>query len=142
MKFDLNNKIVKLCAEGMECEGQGDKEGALQIFTTAWLEAKTDFEKFTAAHYVARHQKSIHDKLKWGETALLAALKVKDQTIKSVLPSLYLNIGKCYEDLNEFDHARNNYELALSFVDALPDDGYGSMIKGGILNGIDRIKIL
>jgi hypothetical protein len=33
-----------------------------------------------------------------------------------------------------------NYELALSFTLHLSDDGYGNLIKGGILNGIERIK--
>jgi rifampin ADP-ribosylating transferase len=54
-------------------------------------------------------------------------------------PSLYLNIAKCYEDLNDLGNAKRNYELALSFSNLLPDDGYGNMIKGGIKNGIERV---
>ena len=26
MQFDINNKVVKLCSEGMELEGQGRKK--------------------------------------------------------------------------------------------------------------------
>ncbi len=140
MQFDTNNKIVKLCAEGMAFEGEGKKEEALKIFTQAWAEATTDFEKFTAAHYVARHQKSVSDKLKWDETALQLALKLNNDTVKGTYPSLYLNIAKCYEDLNDFENARINYQLALSFTDQLPDNGYGNMIKGGIMTGIERVK--
>jgi hypothetical protein len=56
MQFDPNNNIVKLCTQGMSLEGEGKKEEALKLFQQAWDEATHDFEKFTAAHYVARHQ--------------------------------------------------------------------------------------
>jgi tetratricopeptide (TPR) repeat protein len=140
MQFDTNNKVVKLCSEGMELEGQGRKKEALKLFQQAWDEASNDFEKFTSAHYVARHQESILDKLKWDETALELALKINDDNVKGALPSLYLNIAKCHEDLNDFDNSRKNYQLALSFTNLLPDSGYGNMIKGGIMNGIERVK--
>jgi tetratricopeptide (TPR) repeat protein len=141
MQFDANNKVVKLCAEGMELEGQGRKEDALKLFQQAWDEAADDFEKFTSAHYVARHQESIENKLKWDETALKLALKINDNNVKSALPSLYLNIAKCYEDLNDFHNARTNYNIALSYADLLSDDGYGSMIKGAIMNGLYRMNL-
>lgn len=140
MSFDPNNSIVKLCAEGMELEGKGEKEQAMLRFTQAWNEATNDFEKFTAAHYVARHQQRIEDKLKWDETALNYALKLKDDEVKGSYPSLYLNIAKCYEDLNDFEKAKINYQLALSFCNFLPDNGYGNMIKGGIMKGIERVS--
>jgi rifampin ADP-ribosylating transferase len=75
MEFSQDNKIVQLCAKGMESEGQSAE--AKKLFDEAWNEARTDFEKFTAAHYVARHQKSVSDKLKWDETALQHALNIK-----------------------------------------------------------------
>ena len=140
MQFDTNNKIVNLCAEGMALEGKGKKEEALKLFQQAWNEATDDFEKFTSAHYVARHQENITDKLKWDKTALSFALKINDENMKGIYPSLYLNIGKCYEDLNDLKNAGENYELALSFTTFLADDGYGKMIKSGILNGLDRVK--
>jgi rifampin ADP-ribosylating transferase len=138
--YDPNSKIVKLSAEGMDLEGQGRKDEALKHFEQAWKEASNDFEKFTAAHYVARHQESVADKLEWDETALQLALKINDETVMGAYPSLYLNIAKGYEDLNDFNNAKMNYELALSFTLHLSDDGYGNLIKGGILNGIERIK--
>jgi hypothetical protein len=140
MQFDPNNNVVKLCTQGMDMEGEGKPEDASRLFLQAWNEATNDFEKFTAAHYVARHQKNIADKLKWDETALQLALKINNDTVKGFFPSLYLNIAKCYEDLNDFDNARKNYQIALSFTNLLPDSGYGNMIKGGIINGIARVK--
>jgi tetratricopeptide (TPR) repeat protein len=140
MQFDPTNNIVKLCAEGMILEGNGNQEEAYKLFQRAWNEATNDFEKFTSAHYVARHQKSVNDKLTWDTVALNIGLKINDENIKSSYPSLYLNVAKCYEDLGDFDQARENYDLALSFTNLLPDDGYGKMIKSGIANGIERIK--
>jgi tetratricopeptide (TPR) repeat protein len=140
MQLDPNNPIVRLCAQGMNLEGEGKKAEALRLFEQAWNEATNDFEKFTSAHYVARHQETVADKLKWDQIALTLALKLNDDNLKKAYPSLYLNIAKCFEDLNDFDNAQKNYELALSFSNLLPDDGYGKMIKGGILKGIERLK--
>lgn len=102
MEFDQNNNVVQLCAKGMDLEGQGKSEEANHHFKEAWRIAPTDFEKFTAAHYAARHQITISDKLTWDEVALKYALQINDETAKGVLTSLYLNIGKCFEDLSDF----------------------------------------
>ena len=139
MTFDQNNKVVQLCAKGMELEGQGKLTEAGILFNEAWNIAVNDIEKLTAAHYVARHQKSIPDKLQWDQTALYHALNINDEAIKGTLPSLYLNIGKCYEDLNDFDNAKKHYQLAFSFTGFLPDDGYSKMIKTGISNALARV---
>lgn len=123
MEFDANNNIVKLCLQGMDMEGKGKTEEASTIFLQAWNEATDDFEKFIAAYYVARHQKDVHDKLKWLETALQFALKINNNTVKAAFPSLYSNIAKCYENLGEFDNAKKNHELANSFTDNPSDNG-------------------
>jgi tetratricopeptide (TPR) repeat protein len=141
MLFDPNNPINKLCIEGMELEGKRNDEAASNLFIQAWNEASTNPEKFAAAHYMARHQKTIDDKLKWDETALSIASKIDDPQIKASFPSLYLNIGKGYEDLNDFDRASKNYQLARSFTGHLLNDGYGNMIKSGIENGLNRINM-
>lgn len=138
MQFDANNKIVQLCAKGIELEAKNSNE-AKALFLQAWNESVSDIEKFTSAHYVARHQISTEDKLKWDNIALKFALQINDDTMKANCPSLYLNIAKCYEDLKDFDNAKRNYETALSYENNLPDNDYGKMIKAGINNGIARI---
>ncbi len=140
MQFEPDNKTVKLCAQGMDLEGEGKNEEASKVFLQAWEQAGDDKEKFTAAHYVARHQKSVADKLAWDEIALNLALKIKDDSVKGAYPSLYLNIAKDYEDLQEFEKATKNYELALTYASFLHEDGYGKMIKGGVENGLERIR--
>jgi rifampin ADP-ribosylating transferase len=126
----------------MEMEANEKPGEAQALFLQAWDEATNDFEKFTAAHYVARHQKSIHDKLKWDETALGFALKINDSSMQVSYPSLYLNIAKCYEDLKDINNAQKNYQVALAYVNHLPDSAYGQMIKSGIKNGIERLSDL
>ena len=141
MQFDPHNTIVKLCSEGMNLEGQGKKDEALKIFMQAWDEAKDNLEKFISAHYVAKHQQNPSEKLKWDETALGFALKISDQNVKGALPSLYLNIAKGYEDLQDIENAGKNYQLALSYTEFLEEDGYGKMIRAGISEGLKRVHL-
>jgi rifampin ADP-ribosylating transferase len=115
MKFSPFNNVVKLCVQGMDMEEKEKPEEASRLFLQAWNEATNDFEKFLAAHYVARQQKTVSDKLHWLETALQFALNVNDNTVKSAFPSLYLNIAKCYDDLNDPINAKEYSDLAISF---------------------------
>jgi tetratricopeptide (TPR) repeat protein len=123
MQFSPANPIVKLCLQGMALEEQHKHEEALTLFLQAWNESNNDFEKFLAAHYVARNQKSIPEKLKWLETTLQFALLIKDDSVKSALPNLYTNIAKCYEELNETDKAKEHYNLARLYNDTPSDQG-------------------
>ncbi|MBS1778762.1 MAG: tetratricopeptide repeat protein [Bacteroidetes bacterium] len=140
MLFDPDNAVNKLCAEGMEMEGKGELTASLQLFTRAWDLAGNDAEKFIAAHYLARRQEDIAGKLYWDTIALTHAQKVTDTSVKGALPSLHLNIGKCYEDLGKYDLASEHYTQALAYANELGNDGYGSMIRKGIKKGIERIK--
>jgi rifampin ADP-ribosylating transferase len=123
MEFNPNNNVIKLCIEGMNMEEKGQPGEASKLFLLAWNEASNDFEKFIAAYYAARRQKNTSDKLKWLETALQFALKVNNDSVKGAFPSLYSNIAKCYEDLNDTGNAKKNYELAISVNDKLSDKG-------------------
>jgi len=123
MEFNPANHIIQLCIQGMELEAKGKPEEASSIFLQAWNESTHDFEKFTSAYYVARHQETVRDKLKWLETSLQFALKINDVTVRGAFPSLYLNIAKCYEDLNDPERAKNSYELANSYSSNPSDSG-------------------
>lgn len=123
MEFDPNNHVIKLCVQGMGMEEKGKPDEASRLFLQAWNEATNDFEKFTAAYFVARHQKNVYNQLKWLETSLQFALKINEVTVKAAFPSLYSNIAKCYENLNDLANAKNNHELANSFTDNPTDNG-------------------
>ena len=123
MQFDPNNNVVRLCLQGMMMEEKGEPEEARRIFLQAWDEATNDFEKFTAAFYVARQQKQDSDKLKWLETTLQYALTLNDDAVQAAFPSLYANIAQCYEALGDIDNAKKNRELASSSTDTISDNG-------------------
>ena len=123
MEFNPNNHVIKLCIEGMGMEEKGQPGEASRLFLLAWNEATNDFEKFLAAYYVARHQENTSGKLKWLETSLQFALKINNDAVTSAFPSLYSNIAKCYEDLNDHANAKKNYELAISFKNNPSDKG-------------------
>jgi hypothetical protein len=121
MEFNPNNHIVKRCLQGMAMEENDQPTAANRLFLQAWNEATNDFEKFMAAHYVARHQHKVSDRLKWLETTLTYALKVNDDTVASAFPALYTNIGLCYEELGDADKAQEHHALGASFQ-AKPSD--------------------
>nr|WP_294792852.1 NAD(+)--rifampin ADP-ribosyltransferase [uncultured Mucilaginibacter sp.] len=123
MEFNPNSNVIQLCIQGMAMEEKGKPEEANELFVKAWNEATNDFEKFIAAHYVARHQKTTADRLKWYQTALEFALRVNNDAVKGAYASLYLNIAKCYEDMGDFDNAKKNEALATSFSTAPTDKG-------------------
>jgi rifampin ADP-ribosylating transferase len=123
MEFSPNNPVVQLCIRGMAMEEKGDSEEASGIFIQAWNEAADDFEKFLAAHFVARHQNSIPEKLKWLETGLRLALKINDDAVNPAFPVLYSTIAQCYEDLGDTDNAKKNSALAASFSEKPFDKG-------------------
>ncbi len=123
MEFNPDNTIVKLCIQGMGMEEKGKPEEARKLFLQAWNESTNDFEKFLASYHIARSQDNLSDKLMWLETALQFALKINSDAVNSALPSLYLNISKCYDALNDPDKAKQNYELANLFKKSPSDKG-------------------
>jgi hypothetical protein len=123
MEFSPNNSIVKLCLQGMAMEEKENPGEAARLFLQAWNEAKDDFEKFLAAYYVARHQKTPSEKLKWLQTALQFAEKTNDHSVKAAFSSLHENIAKCYEELDDPANAEKNYALANSFRKKPSDPG-------------------
>jgi tetratricopeptide (TPR) repeat protein len=138
MLIDPENPVVQLCARGMELEGDPLKAAA--VFRQAWQLAVSDADKCIAAHYIARHQDSIAEKLSWDALALHHALLVEDEQIAGFYPSLYLNIAKGYEDLQAFEKALAHYHQAERYAAHLPDDGYAHFIRGGISTGIARVS--
>lgn len=123
MEFSPFNKVIKLCLQGMDMEEHGNIEEASKLFMQGWELADEDHEKFLAAHYVSRHQKSVAEELNWLRTALTYALKLNDDTVKSALPSLYQRISNCYHNLGRFDESKEYAELAIMLTDSPADKG-------------------
>lgn len=121
----------------MTLEGEGKAEEAKAAFQQAWEMAENSLEKSVAAHYLARHQSSVVEKLKWD---LLALKYGKEAGTPEILPSLFLNAGKCFEDLAEPLKAKLYYEEGLFMADSLPDDGYGRWVQKGLESGLSRLS--
>jgi hypothetical protein len=122
MDFNPNNHVVQLCIQGMDRQGKGKPEEASRLFLQAWTEAADDFERFIAAHFVARHQANPADQLQWLQTAVQFALKVNDERVAAAFPSLYSSIAECQEYLGDPVSAKKNHDLAISSNHA-PSDG-------------------
>jgi tetratricopeptide (TPR) repeat protein len=123
MEFSPSNEIVKQCLIGMAIEEKGLLDEASKCFHKAWSDAKYDFEKFISAHYLARVQNNVLDKLNWLERMLEIGLEINDDSIKSALPLLYADLSKCHEELNDAEKAKIYSELANSISDNPTDAG-------------------
>ncbi len=123
MEFSPFNPVIKLCLQGMDFEDKGMPEKAGELFLQAWEEATDDHEKFLAAYYLSRNQKTTEDQLKWLETSLEFALKINDDTVKSALPALYQNIAQCWEKSGDTEISKKNAELALQLKNHPSDKG-------------------
>jgi hypothetical protein len=57
--------------------------------------------------------------------------------VAAFYPSLHLNLGEDYRRIGDTEAARRHLAQGLAAAGALPDDGYGRMIRGG-LEGLSR----
>lgn len=139
MGIDPNNPVVQLCASGIIAEKAGRLDEAAKLYQVAWDAKTNDFESCIAAHYVARVQPTPEDALYWNSEALRFGEQATDEDMSGFFPSLYLNLGKGYEDLGKFADAKRFYLLAENKLSALPNDTYAETVKRGIRNGVERV---
>ena len=137
--MDPNNPVARLCVRGMECEAQGLLSDASRLFLSAWNQSTNDFERCIAAHYVARHQKDPLEALRWNQLSLDHANAVCDGRVHGFYPSLYLNLGKAYEDLGNKDDAKRFYAKSASVLEVLPEGRYGSVIRDAVNRALLRL---
>ncbi len=137
--MDPNNPVVKLCVEGMQAEGQSRLDDAHKLFMQAWTARQDDFDACVAAHYVARHQASPAEMLRWNQVALQHADAVNADRVANFYPSLYLNMGWSYETLGNLAEANRYYTLAAEKLDCLPAGPYGNVVRQGVAGGQARV---
>lgn len=123
MEFDPRNNVVQLCVQGTEREARGERDEARTLFLRAWNEATNDFERFTAAHFVARCQTDLRERLRWLERAIELASNMDDITAKSALPSLHTSIASAHRELGDDESASKDYALAAALAQAPADEG-------------------
>jgi tetratricopeptide (TPR) repeat protein len=138
--MDPDNPVVKLCVAGMRAEGEGRLDEAAELFRQAWAARRDDVEACIAAHYVARHQPTPEETLRWNEAALAAAEAAGGERVQGFYASLYLNLGHAHEALGHTAEARRFYDLAAGQLQAVPEGRYGEMVRGGIEQGRLRVN--
>ena len=110
--IDIANPIVKLCMGGTQAEFEGRIESARELYRKAWKASTNDYEACIAAHYMARHQDSADETLRWNREALHRANAVGDDSVAEFYPSLYLNMGHSYELVGNPAEAKKFFDLA------------------------------
>ena len=139
MLFDLDNPVMKLCAAGMQVDGEPAK--ALALFEQAWALRHDDFDASVAAHFVARHQATPRATLEWNERALQHADLVTDTRAASLLPSLCLNLAESYRLEARVEEAEQLARRGLLALDQLPgDDGYTAFVRTGLDRILERLR--
>jgi hypothetical protein len=136
--IDPDNPVVRLCAEGIQAEGQGRHEDAAALYREAWAIHSDDYEACIAAHYLAREQETLEESRKWNQAALDHALLVEEDRIAGFLPSLYLNLGWSHEVLGDPITARACYLEGAAQLVGLPAGAYTDVVRDGIGRGLAR----
>lgn len=129
----------------------GQRAHARDALTALWdrIGAAGDaMHRCTLAHYLADLQDSTEAELVWDERALAAAGDLTDEhaqqhlpavQVQAFLPSLHLNLADVHRRLHHPAAAREHLATARTFLDHLPDDPYGQMIRGGIQHVCDAL---
>ena len=137
MTIDGDNEVARICAAGMNLDG--DPAAALALFMHAWELRSDDYEASIAAHFVARHQQSPEQTLHWNTLAVHHAEAVKDESAQPLFASLYLNLGESLRVLGRYREAMLAVTRGLSCLDLLPADGYRQFVEGGLRRLDERL---
>jgi hypothetical protein len=109
---DLDRKAIALCVEGTQAEFKGCTDDARRLYREAWDCSTDDYEKCVAAHYVAHLETDPNTALRWNLAALTHAQLAEDELVATFFPSLYVNLGHCYELTGDSSRAALFYGLA------------------------------
>jgi hypothetical protein len=139
------DRIMLRFGEGLAASQNGNGDLARLIFGSLWTEVGDQgdpFHRCAIAHAMADVQVDVLNELAWDLAALDAAQALTDErlqaagvqgTARSLRPSLNLNLADVYRRLGRPAEARHHVWVGLTNVDALADDGYGTMIRDGLV---------
>jgi hypothetical protein len=122
--MDLDDPVVRLCAEGMQAEAAGRTDDAHALFRQAFDAATDDYGACVAAHYLARHQTTPEDVLRWNQECLERADRVGDERVRGFYASLHLNLARAHEELGDTERALEHYRLAAGRLEDAPAGPY------------------
>jgi tetratricopeptide (TPR) repeat protein len=134
--MDPENPVVRLCAEGIRAEADGRQADARDLFRRAWESATDDYEACVAAHYLARHQPTAEETLRWNRECLERADRVGDERVRGFYASLHLNMAAAHRELGHLDEAREHFEQAAACVEDAPSGQYGDWNRFAVADGL------
>ncbi len=127
----------------------GDRAQGRRDLHACWVgTAETDHaQRCVLAHYLADLEDDLVAEVAWDEQALTAFIHVHDADLAPVgipaaaglAPSLHLNLGDGYLRQGHTTQARDQLAAGLAALSALPDDGYGAMIRRGLTGLQERL---
>lgn len=136
-----NDPMLARISDALELFNTGRRAEAREAFSLLWDELRDGdpFHRCVLAHYMADAQDDPEQELEWDRRALAAADCISRErpdaaslTVLSLYPSLHLNLADVLHRVGRVDEARKHLKLAQQSADALSDDGYGQMIRGGV----------
>jgi hypothetical protein len=138
----MTDDLLQSITAAVELGRSGNRDEARRRLTELWDESAADaFHRCTLAHYLADLQPSTEEELVWDLRALDEARQLTDGRVQQVheslqvrgfLPSLHLNLADDYRRLGRFGEAAAQLDAARVWLDALADDGYGDLVRGGV----------
>lgn len=127
----------------------GDSEQGRRDLRACWADvSETDHaQRCVIAHYLADLETDLAAEVGWDEQALASFAHVSDVDLAPVgipaaaglAPSLHLNLGDGYLRQGRTSEARDQLSAGLAALNALPDDGYGAMIRRGLTGLEERV---
>ncbi|MFE7465909.1 hypothetical protein ACFU6R_17635 [Streptomyces sp. NPDC057499] len=133
---DPENIVVRLCAQGMQAETEGRDARARDLFLQAWEAAGDDYDACIAAHYLARHQPTPQETLRWNQECLNRADKVGDDRVRGFYASLHGNMARAHRDLGQIEQAREHFESAAERIDDVPAGPHQQWLRHRIAAGL------
>ncbi|WP_405668230.1 hypothetical protein OG379_39185 [Streptomyces sp. NBC_01166] len=130
------NIVVQLCVQGMQAETEGRDDRARDLFLQAWEAAEDDYDACIAAHYLARHQPTPQETLRWNQECLTRADKVGDDRVRGFYASLHGNMARAHRDLGQIDQAREHFEYAAKHIDDVPAGPHQQWLRYRIAAGL------
>jgi hypothetical protein len=137
--IDPTNSVVALCVAGIAVEGTPAE--ALRLFEQAWSARRDDYDAAIAAHFVARHQASPEDTLRWNALAVRHAEAVTDGRAAAFLASLYLNLGDAQANVGDVAAAAAAVRRAAEQLAVVPPGGYREFVAMGIRRLAERVGV-
>ena len=148
----MTDSTMAEVGRGLALSHGGEHDAARRVFETLWEDVGGDggdpLHRCAVAHAMADVQDDPADELVWDLRALAAADLISDRraaqagmtaSVASLYPSLHLNLAECYRKLGRQEPAREHLRRGLAAAGALPDDGYGRMVRGGLERLADRL---